>query len=143
MDKIFIDAYLKVIKEDSDGYLDADDEPKWTDKTHFEAKVSKTFDNQGYDGHLYCSFYGELKTADDGSSVIAWESEVHSDAMDEDLDIEIDGNINEGEVGCNGDDPKNVAKELYDKWLEEVDAIDISDYAPDDDQDDEEQEDWG
>ena len=89
MDKIFIDAYLKVIKEDSDGYLDADDEPKWTDKTHFEAKVSKTFDNQGYDGHLYCSFYGELKTADDGSSVIAWESEVHSDAMDEDLDIEL------------------------------------------------------
>lgn len=132
----------KVIKEDSDGELSADD-LKWVDDTHFEASACKTFDDQSYNGHLYCSFSGEVKTAEDGSTVVTWESDVHSDAMDENLDIEIDGKINEGEVGCNGDDPKDVAQKIYERWLEEVDSIDLDDYAPDSDQDEEDDEYYG
>lgn len=130
MEKAFVDAYLNMVRKDQKRIIKEDidyDELEWTDDTHFEAQFKKTGDDYEQ-GHVYGSFSGEVITKEDGSVVIAWEGDAYSDAMDDHLEINLDGNINEGEVGCNGDDPKKVAEEIYSRYLDEIEAFDVTDY---------------
>ena len=136
MDKVFVDAYLKMVHKDQNKIIKEDvayDQLDWSnDDHHVEGGAKKTFENEYENGHLYCNFEADIITKEDGTEVINWTGDAYSDARDENMDVVIDGAVG-GEYPIKDGDVFGSVSELYDKFLAAIDAIDINEGAYDED----------
>ena len=141
MDKVFVDAYLKqlkknekiaelkarIIKEeiDEDGGID------W-DGNSFDAFLRRDEGrrNGTYEGQLW----GEVITDEAGKVYVDWSVSDYNTAFDGSLGLEIDGET-AGKIEVTTS-PEDTVNELFEKFKEAFEELDVNEYADEDYDDD-------
>lgn len=145
MDK-FNKLYHKLISEsryEYDWEIEEEDGFDYNKETgKFERNISKYApDAEEELGHYYGILYGTIK-----GNTIEWKCQCYSDAADQDMEPEINGE-SEGirEIG-EGQTAEMVLSNLYAEFYDAFEELDVRDMWDDQDQDyddDQEEQDWG
>ena len=128
-DKVFVDAYLKLIKESVGAsiwdILNYDDE-----SGEFEVELERTTDNKTDFGTYTATFRGKVtKDIDQDKYFMTWEVEDNNTYTGSSLDLRLWGQTQGEDEAYNGVEMERLLKDYYNKFEEEFKKLNVVDFV--------------